>query len=404
LIKKIKNKSNIIITIIITNFNKDKYLRDCLKSIITQKLEEIEIILIDDNSNDNSKKILKDIIREYKKKIKVIYNRKNLGPSRCRNIGIKQAKGSYIAFVDSDDKIYTTFKILINCLKKQKNNNQLIILKYISSNKTLNNNNLFIDKNKKLNEYSTDFYLQKKIKFLTQHESIWYILYLKSYLKENKISFLKESDCLEDLDFVTKSISLSKNIALLNKKYYYYRELKSSLKKNYSKKRALGAMCVYKSLIYFIKKEKLSSVKKKLLNYRIKFVKNIFLMRYFLLKKKNILLNNMNIENNINLIKKRIIKNFSIKLKDKIAIYCYGPSGKFLYEILKEANIKDLIFIDDKISFLNKTNIEHKIYNFNKKLLKNYKIIIANPKEYIVSNIKKKNPKFNMYNFNINEI
>jgi glycosyltransferase involved in cell wall biosynthesis len=396
-IKIIKKK--IILTIVITNFNKEKYLSDCLKSIISQKLEEIEIILIDDKSTDNSKKIFE----KFNKKINIIYNKKNLGPSICRNIGIGKAKGLYIAFVDADDKIYPVLKILLNKIKKQKKNNQLIILKYISSDEKLNNNDLFLNKKKSLQEYSTDFYLKKKINFFSQQESIWYILFLKTHLKNNKINFLKKSNCLEDLDFVTRSISLSKNIALLYTKYYYYRELKNSLKKDFSEKRALSALNVYKSLRYFIKRNKLSSIKKKLLSHRITFAKNIFAMRYYLLNKKKKIINK-NIENYINLIKKKIIKDFLIKKNDQIAIYCYGPSGQFLYKILEKFTLKKIIFIDDKINSLSKTSAEHKIYNFNKVLIKNYKLIIANPKKYIITNIKKRNPKLNMLSFDVNKI
>jgi glycosyltransferase involved in cell wall biosynthesis len=392
-------KKKIILTIVITNFNKEKYLSDCLKSIISQKSEEIEIILIDDKSTDNSKKKFE----KFNKKINIIYNKKNFGPSICRNIGIRKAKGLYIAFVDADDKIYPILKILLNKIKKQKKNNQLIILKYISSDEKLNNNDLFINKNKSLQEYSTDFYLKKKLNFFSQQESIWYILFLKTHLKNNKINFLKKSNCLEDLDFVTRSISLSKNIALLYTKYYYYRELKNSLKKDFSEKRALGALNVYKSLRYFIKKNKLSSIKRRLLNHRITFAKNIFAMRYYLLNKNKKIINK-NIESYINFIKKKIIKDFLIKKNDQIAIYCYGPSGQFLYKILEKFILKKIIFIDDKINYLSKTSAKHKIYNFNNVLVKNYKIIIANPKKYIITNIKRRSPKLNMFSFDINKI
>ena len=395
-----KEKKKILLTIIITNFNKEKYLNECLKSITKQKLEKIEIILIDDNSNDRSKKILK----KYKKKIQIIYNKKNLGPSICRNIGIKKANGLYLAFIDADDKIYHKLSTITNNITSQKNENQLIILKYVSTNNKLNNDSLFLNKKKIIQEYSTDFFLKKKIKVFLQHEPVWYILFLKSHLKKNKIAFLEKSNCLEDLDFVIRSISLSKYVGLLNLKYYYYRELKESLKKDFSIKRTLGVLNVYKSLQNFLKKNRLSFIKKKLLTLRILFAKNIFFMRYYLLNKKKNLIDKKSFKSHTDMLKKLIIKKFLIKQNDKIAIYCYGPSGKFLYKILKESNLKDIIFIDDKIDFLNKISKFHKIYNFDNNLLRSYKIIIANPKKYIVSNIKKKNPKLRMSNFNINEL
>jgi hypothetical protein len=179
--------------------------------------------------------------------------------------------------------------------------------------------------------------------------------------------------------------------------------LKNSLKKDFSEKRALSALNVYKSLRYFIKKNKLSSIKRRLLNHRITFAKNIFAMRYYLLNKNKKIINK-NIESYINLIKKKIIKDFLIKKNDQVAIYCYGPSGQFLYKILEKFILKKIIFIDDKINYLSKTSAKHKIYNFNNVLVKNYKIIIANPKKYIITNIKRRNRKLNIFSFDINKI
>ena len=387
---------DIILSIIITNFNKAKYLNECLNSIIQQKLEKVEVILIDDNSNDQSKKILE----KYKNKIKIKYNKKNIGPSACRNKGIKKANGLYTVFVDADDKIYASLDKIKKNIMHQKNNNDLIILKYLSTNSDLNNNNLFSNEKKNYQEYSTDFFLKKKIFFFNQHDSVWYILFRNNFLKKNKIFFLEKSNCLEDLDFVVRSILLSKYVGLLNIKYYFYRELKESLKKKFSVDRALGSLNVYKSLQSFNKK-KLSPIKRKFLALRIMFAKNIFFIRYYLLNKKQNFIRKKNLKYYADEIKKNITKNFLIKKDDKIAIYCYGPSGKLLFKLLKELGLKDIIFIDDKMDLVGKIPKKHKIYKLNKTVMKKYKIIIANPKIYIVSKIRKKNQQLKMFNFNI---
>ena len=95
--KQIKYK----VSIIIPCYNSKKYIERCLNSILKDKLKEKEIILINDGSTDNTL----EIIEEYSKKnkdIKII-NQKNKGQSISRNNGLKEAKGKYIAFVDSDD-------------------------------------------------------------------------------------------------------------------------------------------------------------------------------------------------------------------------------------------------------------------------------------------------------------
>lgn len=105
------------VSVIVPVYNCEKYLRKCIESIINQTLEDLEIILINDGSTDNSGKILD----EYKSKdsrIKVIH-KKNEGQSVARNIGLNIATGTYIGFVDSDDWIDSKmYENLYNAINK----------------------------------------------------------------------------------------------------------------------------------------------------------------------------------------------------------------------------------------------------------------------------------------------
>lgn len=89
------------ITVIIPVYNNEFFLPKCLDSVLSQTLKKIEVICIDDGSTDNSFEILKN----YEKKDERIrvYNVSHGGPSKARNIGIRKAKGKYVAFMDSDD-------------------------------------------------------------------------------------------------------------------------------------------------------------------------------------------------------------------------------------------------------------------------------------------------------------
>ena len=91
----------IFISIIIPVYNAELYLERCIKSVISQTLEQWELILVDDGSTDQSPHIC-DIYCSMDKRIKVIHQ-KNAGVSAARNMGILNANGSYIGFVDSDD-------------------------------------------------------------------------------------------------------------------------------------------------------------------------------------------------------------------------------------------------------------------------------------------------------------
>ena len=91
------------ISIIVPVYNVEKYLKECLDSLINQTLEDIEIICINDGSTDNSLAILE----EYQKKdsrIKV-FSQRNQGVSAARNLGIEKATGEYLTFLDSDDRL-----------------------------------------------------------------------------------------------------------------------------------------------------------------------------------------------------------------------------------------------------------------------------------------------------------
>ena len=91
-----------IISIIIPNYNNEKYLSQCLESILQQSYKNIEIVIIDDASTDNSIEILKEYEKKYSF-IKVIYNKKNQGVTKNRDSAIKIATGEYITTLDSDD-------------------------------------------------------------------------------------------------------------------------------------------------------------------------------------------------------------------------------------------------------------------------------------------------------------
>jgi len=91
-------------SVIIANYNNAKYLRNCINSILNQSYKNIEIIAVDDKSEDSSLEVLK----KYKKKIKVIKNRKKTSKGSYNQInsyykGFIKSKGKYIFFLDSDD-------------------------------------------------------------------------------------------------------------------------------------------------------------------------------------------------------------------------------------------------------------------------------------------------------------
>ncbi len=124
LIKQNFNKNNnnyynkIKVSVVIPIYNVEKYIRDCLDSVVNQSLKDIEIICIDDGTPDNSGKIA-DEYAQKDSRIKVIHQ-ENHGLPAARNRGIEQANGEYIKFLDSDDSlVLESCEISYNKAKEQ---------------------------------------------------------------------------------------------------------------------------------------------------------------------------------------------------------------------------------------------------------------------------------------------
>lgn len=113
-------KNKIKFSVIVPIFNRPNKIKTCLKSVINQTYKEFEIILVDDGSNTKNKRIIKKIAKNLKIK-KIVFHKKNYGPSAARNSGWKIAQGDYIAFLDSDDTWHKEkLNICSRFLKKEK--------------------------------------------------------------------------------------------------------------------------------------------------------------------------------------------------------------------------------------------------------------------------------------------
>lgn len=125
-----------LISIIVPVYNVENYVEKCINSIINQTYKNLEIIIVDDGSKDNSGKIC-DELEKKDDRIKVIH-KENGGLSDARNRGIKIAKGSYIGFVDSDDYIKEDmFETLYNLNKKYNSDISIVSFYEIYNNKVI---------------------------------------------------------------------------------------------------------------------------------------------------------------------------------------------------------------------------------------------------------------------------
>ncbi len=104
-----------LVSVIIPVYNAEKYLRECLDSVLTQTFEGFELLLINDGSTDNSGSICEEYAKSDSRV--VVFHKKNNGVSAARNTGIDKSNGKFIVFVDSDDYVENaTYKQLLDIL------------------------------------------------------------------------------------------------------------------------------------------------------------------------------------------------------------------------------------------------------------------------------------------------
>ena len=116
LVKMKSSLKNPLISIIVPVFNVKNYIEKCILSLINQTYENIEIILVDDGSSDGSEIVCDKFQSKHKNTIKVIHQ-KNQGLSVARNVGLENASGEFVCFVDSDDYVEPTMlETLFNSL------------------------------------------------------------------------------------------------------------------------------------------------------------------------------------------------------------------------------------------------------------------------------------------------
>lgn len=111
-------RKKVIISIIIPCFNAKKHIKRCFDSILRSKFPSFEVIVVDDGSTDSSVKLVKELTSS---RVKLIENKKNLGPARARNIGAKKSQGRYLLFLDVDTEIKKDcLKAIVNKFEEDK--------------------------------------------------------------------------------------------------------------------------------------------------------------------------------------------------------------------------------------------------------------------------------------------
>ncbi len=209
-------------SIVITAYNSEKYIKQCIFSVLNQNFREYELIIVDDGSNDNTLKILKNI---HDNRINIIHLPQNTGVSNARNTALMDCSGRYIFFLDADDYIKDGF--LKEAYEElMRTDADVLFCPYF----------VFWE-NKRKFKYANPCYRLNSIKKLPKpftKKDAKKILYEANYelcTKFYKKDFLINNDITfeilpfgEDLPFYWEVLSKAQNFSYIKKQYYCYRK------------------------------------------------------------------------------------------------------------------------------------------------------------------------------------
>lgn len=219
-----------LISFVIPVYNVEKYLEECIESILSQCNEQCEIILVDDGSTDNSGEIC-DKYAHRETIIKVIH-KANGGPGIARNIGTKMAIGKYILYVDSDDRISE------NCLK--------IILEWAGNSNTdlcfMSADKIYPDGRRISlgDDIRKEFVYNKPkeevLKYLSMRPkfpgSPCTKIFLREFLERKNVEFPQKERFGEDLGFCLDVILAANSYDAIDVPYYEYRQNRNGSRTN----------------------------------------------------------------------------------------------------------------------------------------------------------------------------
>ncbi len=247
------------VSVIVPVYNVEKYVAGCLESLIKQSLQELEIIVVNDGSTDNSKNIIASYQRKYPDKI-VYLEKENGGLSDARNYGVPYAKGEYIAFLDSDDYVEPNmyeemYHAALNGAKKVVECD--FVWEYERKNVT----------------DTVEDYTDIKDYLVRGRVVAWNKIYNRKWLNEMNVTFPKGL-LYEDVEFffsLIPRLTSIEEVSCVKKPFVHYVQRKNSI--SYKESNRIAELVqVYENAITNLKRYNLYSVYKEELEY--KFVRN----------------------------------------------------------------------------------------------------------------------------------
>lgn len=210
------------VSVIVPVYNVYDYLGKCLDSLVNQTLKELEIVIVNDGTPDNSD----ELIKKYSKKYKNIkyFIKENGGLSDARNFGIEKATGEYIAFLDGDD--YVEYDMYEKMYDKAKENDFDMVVCDLN----------YVYPQKIVRAYSNISYDTNDIKktMLNIYPAAWNKIFKKDLFKNN-IRF-KKGVWFEDVEFIYRMLPYIKNIGVIDEPFCQYVQRSGSITNTINRK------------------------------------------------------------------------------------------------------------------------------------------------------------------------
>lgn len=259
-----------MVSVIVPIYNVEDYLEECLESLVNQKFDEYEVILINDGSTDNSKDIAEDYAKRYDR-MKLI-NTSNNGLSAARNVGIENSIGEYLVFVDSDDYVSDIFlNKLYKTITKYKSDITICSYEEIYINKDLNKvKNMVINEEKIYSNIEVlKMLLECKIPCYA-----WNKIYKSELFKKYNIKY-PIGKLYEDVSTFVHLITKCEKISFINQPLYKYRIRRGSITNTKNEQAIVGINYAIDQVNTLIFQEYLGSkVSDELVNFNLKYSLN----------------------------------------------------------------------------------------------------------------------------------
>ena len=257
-----------LVSVIVPTYNGEKRIAATLEAIINQDHGNLEIIVVDDVSTDNTANIAKEILNSSSRTFQFIKRSENGGQCAARNTGLKHANGDYVIFFDHDDLAEKNF--VSGLLREIEDKNADLVfcgIKHYYESKDKFEAEPVTLKEKFLDpEYYLKAWAKREMKFW----SVWNFIFRKSFVDAIKLSFNEHCKLGEDTEFVLKAIAMAKKVSFVNDMLYIYVHNSGMTSLRYAKDRKIFeslALSRYRSIRPVIRKVKDKTIR----NYAVNF-------------------------------------------------------------------------------------------------------------------------------------